>query len=217
MTGQIDLKDIERKAFRSTYQDGLWDVYLGLIVVCMSIFIYRPADGYSSMNIILAVLAMAFARSLFWAGKKYITLPRMGQVRFGGARRRRKATLAIFLAALVALQTAVVGLTALAWIDPATGAWVNSFFATRGAMDLAVAVLGALFAGTGMLLMAYFSDFPRGYYIALLMSLAVFLMVFANQPVFPIILGGLIILPGLALFVRFLRAYPLPREEPTHE
>jgi hypothetical protein len=217
MTGQIDLKDIERKAFRSTYQDGLWDVYLGLIVVCMSVFVYRPADGYSAANILLAILMVAAARALFWAGKKYVTLPRMGQVRFGAARRRRKATLAIFLAALVALQTAVVGLTALAWIDPTTGAWVNSFFATRSAMDLAVAVLGALFVGTGMLLMAFFSDFARGYYIALLMSLAVFLMVYVNQPVFPIILGGLIVLHGLALFVRFLRAYPLPREEPAHE
>ena len=47
VSAQINLKEIERKAFRSTYQDGLWDIYFGLIVVGMSIFIYRPPEGYS--------------------------------------------------------------------------------------------------------------------------------------------------------------------------
>jgi hypothetical protein len=80
MSTQLDLKELERKAFRSTYQDGLWDLYFGLIVVCMSIFVYRPAAGYSPVNIVLAMSAMAVAYALFWAGKKFITLPRMGQV-----------------------------------------------------------------------------------------------------------------------------------------
>ena len=42
MSTHLNLKEIERKAFRSTYEDGLWDIYFGLIVICMSIFIYRP-------------------------------------------------------------------------------------------------------------------------------------------------------------------------------
>lgn len=69
----------------------------GLIVVCMSIFIYRPATEYSPLNIFLATLLIFFSSSLFWAGKKYITLPRMGQVRFGSARKQKKKTLAIIL------------------------------------------------------------------------------------------------------------------------
>ena len=28
MNTQLNLKELERKAFRSTYQDGLWDLYL---------------------------------------------------------------------------------------------------------------------------------------------------------------------------------------------
>ncbi len=47
MSAELNLKEIERKAFQSAYQDGLWDIYYGLIVVCMSFFIYRPATGYS--------------------------------------------------------------------------------------------------------------------------------------------------------------------------
>jgi hypothetical protein len=82
-------------------------------------------------------------------------------------------------------------------------------------MDLVVAGIGALIVSTGMLLVAYFKDFPRGYYIAVLMSLAVFLMIFLNQPVYPIIIGGLIIVPGLVLFVRFLKTHPLQSDEPN--
>jgi L-lactate permease len=61
------------------------------------------------------------------------------------------------------------------------------------------------------LVMAYFNDFPRGYYIAVLMALAVFLMIWINQPYYPAVIGALIILPGLVLFIRFLMKYPLPK------
>ena len=45
MNTQLSLKEVERKAFRATYQDGLWDLYFGLIVICMSIFVYRRQAG----------------------------------------------------------------------------------------------------------------------------------------------------------------------------
>jgi hypothetical protein len=213
MTTSINLKDIERKAFRSTYQDGLWDLYLGLVVVCMAIFIYRPEDGYSPTNIILAVLGMSLAYSLFWAGKKYITIPRMGQVRFGAVRKQKKLTLAIILGVVILIQAVVVGFTTLGWLNPEIGDKINEFLNARDLMLLTVAVIGSLFIGPSMILMAYFNEFTRGYYIAVIMALAVFLMILLNQPLYPIILGMLIILPGLVLFVRFLRAYPLPRPE----
>ena len=217
MSTQFNLKEIERKAFRSTYQDGLWDIYLGLVVVCMSLFLYRPANGYSPVNLVLLGLAFILAYGIFWAGKRFITLPRMGQVRFGPARKRKKTTLTITLGLLVLIQVIVLGLTTQAWLDPEVSAKVNTFLKTRDLMDLAVAVLGSFFVGTGIILPAYFSDFPRGYYIALMMSLAVFLMIFLNQPVYPIIIGGLIVLPGLALFVRFLKTYPLPGQDASYE
>jgi hypothetical protein len=213
MSTQLNLKEIERKAFRSTYQDGLWDMYMGLVVICMSIFVYRPATGYSPMNIILMLLATGLAYSLFWAGKKYITLPRMGQVRFGAMRKQKKTTLVIVLSVVVLIQVGVLGLTMLGWLSPEVGAKVNDYFRDRDLMDLAVAAIGTLFVGVGMTMTAYFSDFPRGYYIAVMMSLAVFLMLFLNRPIYPILIGGLIVLPGLVFFVRFLKTYPLHQEE----
>jgi hypothetical protein len=217
MSTQLDLKQIERKAFRSTYQDGLWDVYFGLIVICMSIFVYRPATGYSPVNIVLALSAMAAAYSLFWAGKKFITLPRMGQVQFGAQRKKRRLTLIIVLSVVVLIQVVLVSLQLLAWANPEVGARFNSLIRNRNVMDLVVASIGALIVGPSMILVAYFRDFPRGYFIAVMIALAVFLMIYLNQPIYPIIIGALITLPGMVLFVRFLQKYPLPRGEPPHE
>lgn len=209
MPGQLDLKEIERRAFRFTFQDGLLDLHYGLIVVCMAIFIYRPPAGYSPMNIILSTLLMSLSSGLFWAGKKYITLPRMGQVRFGAARKQKKKTLAIILGAFVLVQAGLVGLTAFGWLDYDTSAKINRYISQRSSTLLVVAAIGSLMVGSSMIVSAYFSDFSRGYYIAILMALAVFLMIYLNQPVYPVLIGSSIILPGLVLFVRFLKAYPL--------
>jgi len=216
MTAQLDLKELERKAFRSTFQDGMWDLYFGLIVICTSVFVYRPANGYGPLNIVMAVCAMSLAYLFFWAGKKYITLPRMGQVEFGPVRRKRRSTMAIVLGILVLVQAAFVTFQLAAWDKPVLGARPDEFLAERGTMDLVVASIGALFVGSGMILVASFVDFPRGYYIAIMFALAVFLMIYLNQPFYPILIGVLVALPGMVLFVRFLQKYPLRREDTPH-
>ena len=217
MSTQLNLKEIERKAFRSTYQDGLLDLEFGLVVICMSIFIYRPASGYSPINIILAVCAIAAANLLFWAGKKYITLPRMGQVRFGLQRARRKRTMVIVMSVIVLIQVVLLVLQFLALAKPESAVNITRLMPARARMDLLVASIGALIVLPGMGLIAYFTDFPRGYYIAIMMALAVFLMIYLNQPIYPIIIGGLIILPGVVLFVRFLKTYPLQKKDASYE
>jgi hypothetical protein len=215
LSAQLNLKEIERKAFRSTFQDGLWDIYLGLIVIAMSMFIYRPPDGYSAMNIIVMLIMFVLAYTLFRLGKKYITIPRMGQVQFGYLRKQKKRTMAIILGVFVVFQIGLVGLTAFGWANPETGAKFN---ALMGDSDLIiVAAIGSFIVGTSMIVNAYFSDFPRGYFIAMMMALAVFLMIYLNQPIYPITIGGLIIIPGLVLFLRFLMKYPLQQEGGSHE
>ncbi len=211
MTTPIDLKQIERNAFRSMYQDGLWDIYYGLIVICMSFFIFRPESGYSPMNIILAVCSFGISYALFWLGKKYLVMPRMGQVTFGPSRQRRKKAMAITLGVIVFIQILAFGIQYWMWNH--TSAKIEGPVVEKGLMDLTVAGVAALIVGISMVIIAYFHDFPRGYYIAVLFSLAVFLMVFFNQPLYAILIGILILLPGLVLFVRFLKEYPLAKGE----
>ncbi|MFC1948976.1 hypothetical protein ACFLW0_02235 [Chloroflexota bacterium] len=214
---QINLKELERKAFRSTYQDGLWDMYFGLIIISMSVFLFRPATGYSPLNILLMLASMVVAYILFWAGKKFITLPRMGQVRFGEKRARRKKTMMLILGVVVLIQVAFLVIQFIGWRNPEFGAKLNAFLQEKNAMDLAVATIGSLFVGPSIFLIAYFMDFSRGYFIALMMALAVFLAIYLNQPIYPIIIGILIAVPGVVLFLRFLKKYPLHREKTDHE
>jgi len=216
MSNVLNLKQIERKAFRSTYQDGLLDIYMGTIVATMAIFLYHPESGYSAINNIVMVIIFTVAYSLFWAGKKYITLPRMGQVRFGPTRQHKKKTLAIVLGIIVLIQTIFVGTTIIGWHNPVFGAKLFGFFGDYSQEHLAVAALGSFFVGPSMLVIAYLIDFPRGYYIAVLMALAVFLMILINQPIYPVVIGGLIIVPGLVLFIHFLKKYPIPHGDETN-
>jgi len=217
MTNQINLKEIERKAMRSTYQDGLMDIYLGLVVVGMAVFVFRPEDGYSPQNILLMLAAFGVAFGLYWAGKKFITLPRMGQMKPGEIRKQKNATLRLVMGGIILVQVAVVALTALGWLIPALGEQIAALFGARNVEILLVAAIGALFMGPSMLLMAYFTEYPHGYGIAVLMAAAVFLMIYRNQPLLPILIGGLIVIVGLVSLVGFLRKYPLPPEASAHE
>jgi len=216
MSQELDLKALERKAFRSTYQDGLWDINLGLIVIGMAIFVFRPEEGYSALNILGLMAACLVANLIFWAGKKFITVPRLGQVRFGEIRKQKARTLAIIMAVFVLVQGGIVLLTALSWRNPELGAKILSVLNAGDMERLAVATVGSLFVGPSFILIAYFNDFLRGYYIAILMALAVFLMILFNQPIYPLVIGGLIVAPGLVLLVQFLRQHPLPSQEVHH-
>lgn len=217
MTTKLDLKEIEKRAFLSTYQDGIWDIYFGLIVICMTFFLYHPPSGYSPSNIFLMLASMLGAYGFFWAGKKWITAPRLGQVAFGDIRKRKRKKMVIVLIVLIALQAAVVGITAMGWLDPAFAAKLNQFLDQTDSGLLMVASIGMLMVGSGMLVMVYFTDFGRGYYIAILMAAAVFLMILFNRPLIPVLIGTVIILPGIVLLVRFIRRYPLIHNREKHD
>jgi len=82
-TSPISLKELERKAFRSTYQDGLLDIYLGGTIASFTVFAgaMEPADQLTSWQRLLIFLAgCGISNLIFWVGKKFITLPRIGQV-----------------------------------------------------------------------------------------------------------------------------------------
>jgi len=215
MSTQLNLKEIERKAFRSTYQDGLLDILISSVVGSMALLMYTVVrDDLPYLYLILAFLGVGAGQLVYWAGKMFVTLPRIGQVKFGEIRRKRNKTLALILAVVVLIQVGIVLLTAGAWAIPAWEDKLQELFPDRSATDLLVAAVGALFVGPSMMAIAYFIDFPRGYYIALVMALGVFLMIWFWQPLIQVGAAILILIPGLVLLVRFLRQYPLiPVEE----
>jgi len=218
MLTSLNLKEIERKAFRSVHQDGLWDIYIGGIVMSMTVFANADdGENFTSQRLVIYMLGMLVFGLLFWGGKKYITVPRLGLVKFGAQRRRRSLTMAIILAGIVLLQILFVAGTALLRSNPDWARQLGLGLSDPDYGRLLVAAIAALFVGPSMLLIAYFTDFPRGYYIAIIMSLAVFALVWFGEAVYLIAASLLIIIPGVVLFARFLRQHPLPPAEANHD
>jgi hypothetical protein len=218
MSDALDLKNIEKKAFRATHQDGLWDIYIGGVVLSMSVLAYSTAsEAFPLLRFGLFLAGLGLSYLIFWAGKKYITTPRLGQVKFGPRRQRRKLTLVFVLTGIVLLQVIILVGTILLWANPEWTARLGFTGSDPDRERLLVAVIGALFVGPSMALISYFNDFVRGYYIAFILSLAVFSLIWFGQPIYLVIAGLVIMVPGVVLFVRFLREHPLPAAEASHD
>ena len=218
MSDALDLKNIEKKAFRAAHQDGLWDIYIGGVVLSMSVLAYSTAsEAFPLLRYGLFLAGLGLSYLIFWGGKKYLTAPRLGQVKFGPRRQKRKLTLMIVLAGIVLLQVLLLAGTIFLWANPESAARLGFSHTDPDLERLLVAVTGALIVGPSMTLIAYFNDFLRGYYIAFILSLAVFSLIWFGQPIYLIVAALLIIIPGVVLFVRFLREHPLPPAEFSHD
>jgi hypothetical protein len=210
MSQNLDLKAIERKAFRSFHQDGLWDIYLGGLLLVLSLFFAIPEGGEGELTYMgLALLGVAIVFAFFQLGKKYITAPRMGQVKFGPERQKRKVTLAWVMSAFVLVTLGIFLYSLYVWNAADS---VRPSFAPS--LERAVvATIAALIAGCSTIVIAYFKEFTRGYYIGLLMGLGFFFTLWLDSTTPIIVAGALILLPGLFIFINFLRQHPLPPRE----
>jgi len=218
MFDSLDLKKLEQKAFRTTHQDGLLDIDIGGVVMSMSAMAYSDdSEAFPLLRFGLLLAGLTLSTLIYQGGKKYLTAPRLGQVKFGPRRQRRSVTLALVLSGIVLLQVIILAGTIFLRANPQSAASLGFTFASRDLERLAVAIVGALFVGPSMTLIAYFSDFLRGYYIAFILSLAVFSLIWFSQPVYMTIAGLVIIVPGVILLVRFLRQHPLPPAEISHD
>ena len=213
----FDLKSLEKKAFRATHQDGLWDIYMGGVVMSMAVLAYsEDSDVFPLVRFLIFLLGLGAAYLIFWAGKKYVTTPRLGQVKFGPLRQKRKRTLVLVLSGIVFVQTAILIGTIFLWKYPQWATRLGFGLGNQELERLIVAVIGAMFVGPSIALISYFNDFMRGYYIAFIVSLGVFSLIWFGKPIYLIVAGLLIVVPGVILFVRFLRTHPLPPAEVSH-
>jgi len=216
MTTTLNLNELERKAFRSTFQDGLWDIYQGGIFASFTAFassLDHAVELTTVQRFTLFLLGIGLSYLIFWAGKKFITLPRMGQVKFGPARQRRKRTLASVMGVIVGIQVIIVAFTFAVWQIPELRSWIGIANMPQSMETLLVATVGALFVGPSLALIAYFNDNPRGYYIAAVMATGVFCLIWFGNAWFTLVGGAIVILPGIVLFIRFLIQHPLPPAE----
>ncbi len=210
MDTQIDLKELERKAFRANFQDGIWDIYLGLLLLLLG---GSPALTRMSLSIgwLTAILAAAAVITVlaFMGAKKFIVTPRLGLVKYGPERekKRKSVTLILSLSALLGVVMFFVARPAIGlaqtWELPDWAVIMGVF----GIQAVVVFSLGA-----------YFLDYSRAYLYGWFYALALpitlgFMDAGIIVPVGAIAFAAIMIGVGAVLFARFLRDYPLPTRE----
>lgn len=210
------LKAVERKAFRSIHQDGLQDMYIGMILVaCYFLLSIPDSEDLPLSYVVPGLVALVIAFGVYQLGKKYITAPRMGHVKFGPERQKRKLTLAWIMVIFVLITLGLVLFSIYVWriggITLSLGGTINP-----GLERILVAAVAALIVGVSTIVISYYKEFLRGYYIGLVMSAAYFLALWLDAPVYLAIGAVLIFLPGLIMFIKFLREHPLPASEVSH-
>jgi hypothetical protein len=206
MSQQISLKEAEQKAFRTRYNDGLWDIFLGCSFLTFVIALYLGpilGDFWSSVAL-LPFWALVYLA--IWLIRRYVVMPRIGTVTFGQA---RKAKLANFnFVMLVANVTAIImGFVAALNSGSIPGQMISIIFGMILLMGFSMA--------------AYLLDFNRLYVYGLLAGLSpvvgewLWTRGYATHHGFPITFGtaaGIMILVGLTVFVRLLHNNPVPIE-----
>ena len=208
MSTTINLKELERKAWKSFFQDGLWDIYLGLLLMAMAVSALLSDAGLSeAWHYTIYIGLILVSAVILWTGKKFITVPRMGRVKLGPKGKARKKKSMILLVASL-LVGAAFFLLALATKDRRPE-WLDVSLVFPAGYVLNMLVVFSLGA--------YFLDFNRLYLIGLMYALPVPVDILLHElagidaTFFAFAVPAAVVLTiGIVLFVRFLRDYPVP-------
>jgi hypothetical protein len=211
MSQQLSLKEAERKAFTISFDDGLWDIFLGCFFLEFVIapFLSPFMGDFWSSAIFLPFWGLVYL--VIWLIRKYIVKPRIGTVKYGPA---RTAKLKKFTVVMLLVNTFVFIMGVIAFL---------SFGAVSGQVYPAIFGLTLLI---GFSLAAYFLDFPRLFIYGLLLALSplvgewLYTQGYASHHGLPIAFGvicGIMILTGVIVFIRFLQNNPIPVMEASVE
>jgi hypothetical protein len=172
--------------------------------ITLSEFLPKPLD--STIGIIFIGIGLIF----FLLAKKYITQRRLGYVKFGRQRKdlKIKTVIILFINLIALLIIYILRLTIPEFRLTISG-YLDGLF------------IGLLFIALPLCFVAYFLQYNRLYFIAVLIGLSFFLSdvfsIFIPEPFDALTAFGVvsiaIICEGAVFLVKFIRKYPLPKEE----
>jgi hypothetical protein len=195
MMNQLDLKQLERKAWQSYHQDGLAEVFLGMLLVLAFL---AGISGERRFFVYIPMLLMGPAIIL---AKRVITVPRIGRVKFGPARKARLRKLRGVAIVAFAITLALLAMTLLG-VDWVPEQHLLVSFGLGGMIAL-------LFAAA-----AYWKDFPRMYGVGLLVGTGFTVTELLDSPLPLLVVGGMLMAVGLVTLASFVRKYPVPEVRP---
>ena len=196
MSSRWALREIEKKAWFRTFEHGMWDIGIG------SMFMMFGLSILTSFPALSAIWVVGLFPGFREIGRKLV-VPRIGHVHFRERRKRATGRLTGMLT-----LTAVMGMVTflfIAWVSkgaaPAWAQWISEHFVIFIGL-----IWGGALAATGWLV-----DFPRLYTYGALMSASLLITDFVKgyHLGFSLtVVGGLMLLTGIILLIRFLRRYP---------
>ena len=188
MQTDIDLKSIKRKVYMSYFQDGLWDILLGIFLIVWGLMV--TFDFVAVMGGFWLVFYM-FVLGL----KRWLVYPRAGYIKIPEARRQQiKMVLlgsVVFLAGVATIPIFIID---------SRPAWFSEYF---------MLILGGMFTLVIIFLAVWWQVY-RWYAYAAIILLAFMLHQWLdtelNLSFF--VPGGIVTVFGLVLLIRFIRKYP---------
>ncbi len=208
-----DLKKLEKKAFRATLDDGFLDILFGMVILGFGLNAVIPFKGASIIggSLIFPLFWNAISVIIFFVGKKFISIPRIGIVKFSPKRRVKKIRFKIFMVLMLIINTIllVIILNNLFIIED-----VNRYIFPL--------VFGLLIITLPLSVVAYFLDFSRLFIIGLFGGLGFFL----TELLYPLVgepldfilvfvsIGSAIIMGGMIILIKFLKTHSLPADMP---
>ena len=206
MSDYIDLKKLERKAFTSIFQDGFFDIYLGILFLGIGLLISLPESIPRILTYGLFALIIGFGLLLFFVGKKLITVPRTGIIKIGKKRKAKKKKFVLILILMMIITGIFYVLTSFDLIP--FEAYVSAI------------VFGFFFA-IPISLLANLLRIDRFYIHATLGGLSFFISElsysllgnFFYSFLAYLISGSVICATGIVFLYKFVQKYPVQTEE----
>ena len=195
MTQEIDLKHIERKVWLSFHSDGILDMFFGALMLIMGV---RALTGIRWVTFLLLGVILMGA-----LGKKFITVPRLGYVKFGRNRSKRFLRVLIINIVCCVIVAAII-------IPALLGAAIPK------EVRIISLSIGTIIIFSGI---AYIFDFKRMYIYAVLLAAGLTIFDLFGDPRGAILLtaaGFTITIVGLIILSQFLKKYPKPGQEQSH-
>ena len=210
MSESIDLKTIEKNILKTGHQHGFFDVVIGFIVAGMAFGpVFRESLPEPYRYFLWPLILVIIAQLLTFIIIKYVIQPRTGIAKPGPSlKSTRKKLLIVTSIHFVFLLIIFI----LPFIGIVSGIKLEGI--------VFVLIVGLFFMPT-FIIAAYLLKYPRLYIIGMLIWAAIFINELMYDPIdYRIrwllsygIVGLIIFFMGLVIFVRFLKRYPLPKEE----
>ena len=192
MNQKINLKELEKKAWTSYFQDGLWEFFIGIMLITSAIRTFTDNFWFTFM-IFIGMFIMIL-------GKRYITTPRIGIVKFGQIRKMKQTK-------LVGVIGLAVIITFILFLSPT---FVKD--SPRILISVGVAIFIALIFGA----IGYYMDYYRFGIYGLMFAIGEILWGLFGIPVGPLamlVFGTAILIIGIFSLTQFLHKYHLPNKE----